>query len=452
MNALFIPFNLKSHIISTFGFAGILKNNGYCITIASSEQYLELINSNNFSSYELNGFPYGYGFEQVNREIFENSENLYLDELIDRIGNRIYVDRYQKINLMINKLNPKVIFIDVFCSTDLIILSKIFTTNTKVKIAFFQGSFKNVDDLTIPPIDCPYHPSQKFKTIFFSLRKNLMFRSKIIFDYVKYLTRSDYSIIRKSLKNSNIKRISKVRFHRIHFHDFSYFVFCYEELDYSRDINNNHFYYIGNSLSNNSISLNFDKTQLLSKLSDLKYQRQAEKKIIYFSLGTILLENYTYDEAINNFIQQVIGLSNQDNLIIVCSLGKMAKLFNSKENLFVYESVRQNDILKIADVFISHGGTGSILESVINKVPMILYDFNKIYDHKGNISKCLYNGIGISGNYKIETTVSINLKIQVLLNEDTYKQNLDALNSKISKNRNYTEKEILKKVCNLEYM
>lgn len=451
MNVLFIPFNLKSHIISTFGLADILKRNGYCVTIASSGEYLELVNSNSFFSYELNGFPYGYGFEKINRKIFENSENVYLDDLIDRISNRIYIDRYEKINLMINILKPKIIFIDVFCSTDLIILLKIFK-NTKIKIAFFQGSFKNFYSFIIPSVDCPYNPSQKIKTISFCIIKNLGFYSRMIYEYFKYLTHSDFSIIRKSLKNCKNINISKTRFHRIHFHDYDYFIFCYEELEFNR-VNSNHFHYIGNGNKLNFLKTYNADNHWITLINTFENKKKIEnKKIIYFSIGTILSQTYEIEGEIYNFIQQVLNLSEFENLIIICSLGKISKMFDNKSNLFIYENVLQNELLKIVDVFISHGGTGSISESILSEVPMLLYDFGKIYDQKGNISKCLHYKLALTGNYKKETTDTINFKINLLLEDYTYRQNIKNLNLKIRQNSKYTEEEILDKIWKLKQL
>lgn len=94
----------------------------------------------------------------------------------------------------------------------------------------------------------------------------------------------------------------------------------------------------------------------------------SNKKIIYISVGTIFNDNLQF------FITCIKAFEHSDYFVIL-SLGHR---FTVKDlpyvppNFLVQNSVPQLEVLKKADIFISHGGMNSINESLYYGVPLIL--------------------------------------------------------------------------------
>jgi zeaxanthin glucosyltransferase len=66
------------------------------------------------------------------------------------------------------------------------------------------------------------------------------------------------------------------------------------------------------------------------------------------------------------------------------------------DNALLVKTAPQIDILKAANIMITHGGTSSINECILNGVPMIVLPLGE--DQYGNSARILYYGIGVRGN------------------------------------------------------
>ncbi len=98
------------------------------------------------------------------------------------------------------------------------------------------------------------------------------------------------------------------------------------------------------------------------------FEKIADKKIIYISLGTIFNDSVEFYEAcfkafMDMDVQVVLSIGNRIN--------KNAFKF-IPDNFIVLDYVPQLEVLKQTDVFITHGGPNSVNEALCNNVPMIL--------------------------------------------------------------------------------
>lgn len=109
------------------------------------------------------------------------------------------------------------------------------------------------------------------------------------------------------------------------------------------------------------------------------YERQAEefeyqkgdRKLVYISLGTVL-------KGAVSFFQNCIEAFRGESVDVIISVGKqfdIRKLKNVPENVRIYASVPQLEVLKVADVFITHGGMNSVSEALVYGVPMVVIPF-----------------------------------------------------------------------------
>lgn len=104
-------------------------------------------------------------------------------------------------------------------------------------------------------------------------------------------------------------------------------------------------------------------------LGNFKVEKIDSKKLIFISLGTIANEN-------TNFYKECFkALGNRDDLNIIMSIGNKVNINDLgiiPENFKIYNHVPQLEVLKYADLFITHGGMNSTNEGLYNNLPLII--------------------------------------------------------------------------------
>ncbi len=105
--------------------------------------------------------------------------------------------------------------------------------------------------------------------------------------------------------------------------------------------------------------------------STFPLQEIDKKPIIYISLGSVTSYNFKTD-----FYQLCLQAFADSEYGVVMSVGKsvdITQLGKIPANFIISNYVPQMQILQHAQVFITHGGTNSVWEGLINKVPMIVF-------------------------------------------------------------------------------
>ena len=116
--------------------------------------------------------------------------------------------------------------------------------------------------------------------------------------------------------------------------------------------------------------------------NDFNFIKEPNKKLIYISLGTIFHEN-------NNFYSLCIeSFRNSEKYQILISAGINTNLKTFKDipdNISIFNYVVQTEILKITDIFITHGGINSVQEGLLNHIPLIVIP--QMYDQFDNAKR-----------------------------------------------------------------
>jgi len=95
----------------------------------------------------------------------------------------------------------------------------------------------------------------------------------------------------------------------------------------------------------------------------------TERPVIYVSLGTVFNDN-------PSFFQRCIEAFEESDYQIVMSLGKRLSpeaLGNIPANFIVRPYVPQSEVLKRADLFITHGGVNSVHQALYHGVPLLFF-------------------------------------------------------------------------------
>ena len=126
------------------------------------------------------------------------------------------------------------------------------------------------------------------------------------------------------------------------------------------------------------------------------YERRAEtfdfvkgkNPVVYISLGTVV-------KGAVSFFQNCLEAFRDENVDVIISVGEkfdVRKLKNIPSNIQIYNSVPQPEVLKQADVFVTHGGMNSVSESLVYGTPMVVIPFSS--DQPVN-AQCVENlGVG----------------------------------------------------------
>lgn len=169
----------------------------------------------------------------------------------------------------------------------------------------------------------------------------------------------------------------------------------------------------------------------------------TEKQFIYCSLGTMSNRYMKAREFLNCLIKV---MRRHPEISLMISMGRKNETFLSKEvsaNITIIDYVNQREILKKADLVITHGGAGTIKECIYYEVPMIVVPSS--YDQAGNAAKVYYHKIGVRNqlmkknfmerrlNKSLKKMDEFYLEKQILevINNKIYKENISAFHKKI---------------------
>ena len=164
-----------------------------------------------------------------------------------------------------------------------------------------------------------------------------------------------------------------------------------------------------------------------------KLKKEAEKKLVYFCLGTLAK---MHNERVEEFINLVFKIfEGEKDWILIFSRGKNEMNLEIADggNVIIYDYVPQQQILPYFDAIITHGGLNTVFECVFAEVPMYVFPLNKSWDQPGNGARVRYHGIGQVGNIKKIHPGKFKSTLRNLMENDGYRTALRALKEQMLK-------------------
>ena len=156
------------------------------------------------------------------------------------------------------------------------------------------------------------------------------------------------------------------------------------------------------------------------------YERKAESfdfvkginPVVYISLGTVI-------KGAVSFFQNCLEAFRDENIDVIISVGKKfdsRKLKNIPSNIHIYNSVPQLEVLKMADVFVTHGGMNSVSEALVYGVSMVVIPF--VSDQPVN-AQCIEKlGVGKRLEYSEVNKDTLKEYVQSVLLDADMKENI----------------------------
>jgi UDP:flavonoid glycosyltransferase YjiC (YdhE family) len=132
---------------------------------------------------------------------------------------------------------------------------------------------------------------------------------------------------------------------------------------------------------------------------------------------------------VTTFLSRIILAAKKLQCLLIISFQmseqEKSSLRNENEHVYIFDSVPQLEVLKMASVFVNHGGLNSIKESIEAEVPMLVCPAYATYDHNGNAARVVYHKLGVRVDVS-DATEKIENAIHHLLEDEGFKTRLNA--------------------------
>ena len=172
------------------------------------------------------------------------------------------------------------------------------------------------------------------------------------------------------------------------------------------------FYFIGPSIEERPLDTSFN------------FKKDENKKLIYISLGTI------FNDSIEFYKTCIETFENLKEFQVIMSIGKYVNikdLGEVSENIYIYNHIPQLQVLKMTDIFITHGGINSINEGILlNKLPLIVIPQEMDQFDNGKQIEKFGAGIALDGN-TLNKEILKNSVFEILKNENKYKIGIETI-------------------------
>lgn len=145
---------------------------------------------------------------------------------------------------------------------------------------------------------------------------------------------------------------------------------------------------------------------------------KGKRSLIYISLGTVV-------KGARSFFQTCVEAFRSEDADVIISVGarfNVRKLKNVPANVHIYNHVPQLEVLKMADVFVTHGGMNSVSEALVYKTPMVVIPFAS--DQPVNAQCVERLGVGKQLSYSAVNQSSLKECVKSVLSDEEIKGNL----------------------------
>ena len=446
MTVLFLMSPAHGHLNRSFLLARQLQADDYTIVYGhfGNHELAHQIKQQGFSLHWMQTIPFGVGLDEL---IHQNKQEPYLETLLDRLTKRTFHTRTAELASTMTLLKPSLVVLDVFMSTDFIILYPLLKAG-KASIILLQTMLSAYDDGLTPPLNSTFVPGndsehairnawrrQYVQRWFNDLRERLL-----------YLGQSQLRLIRWAFRRNSLPDEHRIRTDKIFhvgFHNVPEWITAPCTFDFPERQLLSFQHYL------NAPLVNLERVEDIppayqTVVDCIKQEQQINQaiKLIYVSLGTA--QQATKKGAEERFFNRLIDATRIQpdwRVILAVRPELVDSIKPGLPNVFVFAHVPQLSLLQRADLFITHGGLNSVLEAISHHVPMLVYPFNKQWDLPGNAARVVAHGVGLMGDFLRDEAPTMARHIERLLTDTSYKNNLFTLRKHLLPSRKDEEQK-----------
>jgi zeaxanthin glucosyltransferase len=419
---LFLIYHGKSHFISSFHLARTIQQT-HTVAFAGVEFFSSFVKSQGFTYYPLKTVPFGIGLDEWYNSV-TNPKPIHWKTIVDRWTDRLYKLRRKELTQLVLTCNPTHIVVDSMQATDFIVLHKLIT-----KQGMRFGVLHNMLPASYSKTKLPLNSSAittdqvEIESIYHSQRSvDLEQRWK---QRYKYFGLSDKDIVDRRIRRNKIPASFFSKEPSMFYPTLKgvpEFVMMIPEFNFPDHAPESTQHFLGFQIDTNRRDT-FDGIYRETE-STLRSKVGSGASLVYCSLGTLPASNRV---EVVSFFSKVIEATKALSCVLVISFQlsdeEKASLVNGNEHVYLFNSVPQLSILKLASVFITHGGLNSIKESIDAEVPMLICPAYATYDHNGNTARAVYHKLGLRIELNTDET-KIEEEIKELMSNSEYKKRL----------------------------
>lgn len=383
-------------------------------------------------------------FQHFNIELQKRREGNRLNAWIDcfisvfndfRLKNILKI--IDELDVIIKRIAPDLILLDSYWIQKAVLYGKY-----SIRTVSFETMVLGHYASNVPPYNSAFVPKDSLFSIIYVdvlwLFHECYTRYRILKACVLYFNNDNYSIYKKlSLKYGvelekwrDIKRMNSSKLVPKGTLELVIPPLCF---DFPRPEKANAIY-IGPLVDMSRDRLSLDG-RYVNVIIDIKSLKQKNKDIlfIYVSLGTMSAANLKRERKFINMLLEFCKFNKKYQ--IVFSVGNNYDIQNFPalpDNLHVFKSVPQLDILRYCDLMITHGGMNTLTECILNEVPIIVYPLAGNWDQNGNAARVAYHGIGIKDSFRKISARNLEKNINRISEKyDYYKRNIMEMNARL---------------------
>jgi UDP:flavonoid glycosyltransferase YjiC (YdhE family) len=170
-------------------------------------------------------------------------------------------------------------------------------------------------------------------------------------------------------------------------------------------------------------SMSEEERARLDAIIERRRHGSGERKLIYAAFGSVFSSDL-------GLIRRLVGaVSERRDWELLISLSDRvapSDLPSLPERVSAFSWLPQMEVLRHADVMVNHGGINTVDECVITGVPMLIYCGCET-DMAGITARVVHHGIGIAGDRRRDDAAEIRARIERLLREPRFEENLERL-------------------------
>jgi zeaxanthin glucosyltransferase len=422
-HVVFLCYHGIGHINPCLPLARILEKKGHTVTIATAAHFNGYVTRAGFNHHALKSVPFGLGFETwVTTE--RKSRFRYWAILRDRYRDQLYRERENELASLVTTIKPDVVFIDATQATDFIVLYQMMKQHG-IMPAMLHAMFPTHVLPGRPPANSlvvPGNSKEELAALAYMKRRSNLMDLK---ERLTYFGMSDRYLISRRLRRNHVPyryRLAIPSLFDFQVADVPAFILAPRKFDYPNFNAPSNHHYIGFIQHDNTKPLEERWLQVKSKASG---RRAAGSRLIYCSFGTVGTRD---DKKIDAFLLRLADVTSCQGDLLVISMGERRVLPDGLErnNVWVFPSVSQTDVLSCCDVFVTHGGLSSIKEAIVALVPMLIIPVHNQYDPRGNAARVQFHGMGILGNVN-STAELLHHQINSLASDTRFRSNIRAI-------------------------
>lgn len=420
-NVLFLPAAIRSHILPAFSLADVLTEE-FAVHFAVTDAVLaESVRENGFTPVLNSRFRVGVGME-ADWTQQQSGRVTWWGMLRTLWTEAVFRHRQNELARMIEQLNPALVIVDVFNSTDYLVLK---TGWPNLPVVFFNpmlSVYRVANYPTVSEADWnrPRRPTQLDKS----------------WDWQTFWRRPKTSLLQwvaRHRQQSQLRRAGLLAPPETYRSDYTAvfpgvpeLLLAPLEFEFSPDVRQPFQHYLGLCIREHRTDTELDPV-FAEQWPRILANCEGNNQLIYCSFGTFYTGS---DTALLQFMTRLLeAIAAIPNVQVICSVNRLViETLRARQtvppNVHLFARVPQLAVLRHAALHLTHGGLSSVKESIWAAVPMLVYPLDLHYDQPGNGLKVEHHGLGLRGVFATDTPAMIHQKLTRLLTEPTFRQTI----------------------------